>query len=350
MRVGFVINDLATERPVYTTVRLARTALRLGHEPWFMGVGDFVCDPDGLIHAHAATAPLSDRDYTSEAEYLAAVRGPDGVRERICVDALDILMLRNDPAEDADERPWAQTAGVLFAQLAARNNAIVLNDPRGLAHALNKTYFQHFPEQVRPRTLITRDRDELKRFVDAENGRVVIKPLQGSGGRSVFIVQDEEAPNLNQIIDAVRRDGYVVAQQYLPEAARGDTRLFVMNGQPLRHDGRYAAIRRVNPGKDMRSNVSAGGRIEPAEIGETECRLVDIIRPKLIYDGMFLVGLDIVGDKLMEVNVFSPGGLGSAELTTGVDFTSVVIEALERKVEHKRAYGRNISNAAIATL
>jgi glutathione synthase len=266
------------------------------------------------------------------------------------VDALDAVLLRNDPAEDAEKRPWAQTCGILFAQLAVRRGTIVLNDPAALANALNKTYFQHFPEEVRPRTLITRDVEEIKRFVEEQEGRAVLKPLQGSGGRGVFLLEDDDGANFNQIVDAIRRDGYVVVQEYLEAAAEGDIRLFVMNGEALQHDGEYAAIRRVNKNGDIRSNISAGGSIAPAEIGETELRLVEMVRPKLIYDGMFLVGLDIVGDKLMEVNVFSPGGLGSAQKITGVNFSEVVIGALERKVAFKRAYGSNINNNAIATL
>lgn len=350
MRVGFVINDIKTEEAEYTTVRLARAAANLGHEAWLMGVADFVYDPDGSIHAIARAAPERDAAYGEQQEYLDALRGPDGRSGRLSVDELDVVLLRNDPAEDAATRPWAQTCGVLFAQLAVRRGTIVLNDPANLANAINKTYFQHFPEEVRPRTLITRDIDEIKRFVAEQGGRAVLKPLQGSGGRNVFLLDDEEDANFNQIIDAIRRDGYVVAQEYLEAASEGDTRLFVMNGEALRHEGEYAAIRRVNKGSDMRSNISAGGTIARARIGETELGLVEMVRPKLIYDGMFLVGLDIVGDKLMEVNVFSPGGLGSALKTTGVDFSAVVIDALERKLAFKRAYGSNINNTAVATL
>ena len=89
---------------------------------------------------------------------------------------------------------------------------------------------------------------------------MVLKPLQGSGGQSVFLVRPDDLPNINQMIDAVARDGYVIAQEYLPAAAEGDMRLFVLNGLPLRYRGRYAAFRRVRMGGDMRSNIHAGGK------------------------------------------------------------------------------------------
>src|SRR5690606_18884124 len=112
--------------------------------------------------------------------------------ERIAVDKLDILLLRNDPASDAVDRPWAQSSGILFGQLAAARGVIVLNDPVRLANAINKTYFQHFPEQVRPKTCISRDIKEIKAFIAEQHDKVVIKPLQGSGGQSVFVIKEDE--------------------------------------------------------------------------------------------------------------------------------------------------------------
>ncbi|MCB0168122.1 MAG: glutathione synthase [Anaerolineae bacterium] len=349
MRIGFVVNDVMTETPTYTTTRLGLAALQLGHEAWVMGVGDFIYNPDGTIGAWARSAP--GKKYQSTKTYLAAVQDDEAKVERITVDDLDVLMLRNDPADDIEQRSWAQTSGILFGQLAVRRGVIVLNDPYHLANAINKTYFQHFPDEVRPKTLISRNAQEIKRFILEELGSdAVLKPLQGSGGQSVFLVRNDDAVNVNQMIEAVLRDGYVIVQEYLPAAAKGDIRLFVMNGHPLKHNGKYAAFRRVNKSGDMRSNMHTGGKAEAAKLDDKVWALVDMVRPKLIEDGMFLVGLDIVGDKLMEINVFSPGGLGSAQQLTDVDFSPVVIEALERKVRYQQYYRRNLDNVKIATL
>jgi glutathione synthase len=348
MKIGFVVNDIKTEQAAYTTTRLAMCATHQGHEAWTLGVADFVYKPDGSIHANARA--VRGREYDSLSTFMHELQGDEARCEQIGVDDLDVLLLRNDPSEDKADRAWAQTSGILFGQLAVRRGVIVLNDPVNLANALNKTYFQHFPEQVRPRTLISRDREEIKEFVAAEGGQAVIKPLQGSGGASVFLITQGDGANLNQMIEAVTRDGYCIAQEYLPEAKQGDVRLFVMNGRPLTHEGKFAAFRRVNKTGDMRSNMHSGGEAEPAEIGEAALRLVEMVGPKLMADGMFLVGLDIVGDKLMEINVFTPGGLGSAQSATGVDFARVVIEDLERKVRCKQHYGGNLSNVQIATI
>lgn len=348
MNIGFVVNKIETEQAAYSTTRLAKTARSLGHSVWMMSVADFVYDPDGSIHALARGVP--DKKYRSLESFLAAYQDKDAEVEKIVIDELDVLWLRNDPAEDAAERPWATTTGVLFGQLAVSRGVMVVNDPANLAHAINKTYFQHFPEEVRPRTCISRDIDEIKQFVAQQKDKVVIKPLQGSGGQNVFLVNEEESANLNQMIEAVIRDGYCIVQEYLSAASKGDVRLFVMNGQALQHEGQYAAFRRVNRNGDARSNMHAGGKPEAVEIDDKALKLVELVRPKLVRDGMFLVGLDIVKDKLMEINVFSPGGLGSIESLTGVDFTVPVIRDLERKLECRKYYGSTLDNTSLASL
>jgi glutathione synthase len=348
MKIGFVVNDVKTEEPGYTTTRIAMAAVNLGHRSYTFGVGDFLCAPDGAIHARARST--NGKTYKSLEKFLKQLQSDESKREVICLDELDVLLLRNDPSTDATERPWAASSGILFGQLVASRGVMVLNDPEHLAHALNKTYFQHFPEEVRPRTCISRNVEEIKRFIEAQHGKVVIKPLQGSGGKNVFLVGAEERANLNQMIDAVTRDGYCVVQEYLPAAVEGDVRLFVMNGRPLVHEGKFAAFRRVNKSGDARSNMHSGGESQPAEVTDKMLRMVEIVRPKLVSDGMFLVGLDIVEDKLIEINVFSPGGLGSSSQFAGIDFAQIVINDLERKVQYRKYYDGRMTNVQLATL
>jgi len=330
MKIAFVVNDVLTELPAYTTTRLAMAARNSGHEVFVFGVADFVYATDGSIHARARTP--RGQQYKSLEKFLGELQSADNTPEAINLDEMDAVMLRNDPAADAVERPWAASAGVLFGQLVAKRGVLVLNDPQYLSQAINKTYFQQFPEEIRPKTCISRNVEEIKHFIDEQHEHVVIKPLQGSGGKNVFLIGPEERANINQMIDAVFRDGYCVAQEYLPAAAKGDVRIFVMDGEPLARDGKYAAFRRVSNTGDARSNMHAGGASEPVEVTDEMLRIIEIVRSKLIDDRMFLVGLDIVGDKLIEVNVFSPGGIGSSSLFSGVDFARVIIEELERKV------------------
>lgn len=348
MRIGFVVNDIQTEQPGYTTIRLAMAAMNLGHEPWFIGAGDFAYDSDENIRARARS--VTKKKYKLSENFLKELHGKNAVKERITVDDLDVLMLRADPSTDTGLRAWAQGAGIIFGRVAMRRGVIVLNDPSGLSKAMNKMYFQLFPEEVRPLTIITRDTSEIKEFAKSQGGKIVLKPLQGSGGQGVFLVNSSDMSNLNQMVESVSRDGYIIAQEYLPKAVDGDMRMFLMNGQPLKYKGKYAAFRRVRTGDDMRSNVHAGGKIREAIVTEEHLKIAEIVRPKLVQDGMFLVGLDIVGDKLMEINVFSPGGLGSAQKFEKVNFAHAVIYALERKADYMSYYRRNFDNDEMATL
>src|SRR5690606_2456643 len=257
---------------------------------------------------------------------------------------IDILFLRNDPSLDAAERPWAAHVGTLFGRLAAARGILVVNDPDGLAKAQNKLYFQDFPQSVRPETLISKSIDEIRNFIDGQKKGVIIKPLQGSGGKNVFKIASPKDANLNQIFEAVSEEGYLIVQGYMPEATQGDIRFFLMNGRPLMQDGRYAAFRRVPAEGETRSNVHRGGTVAPVEIDDAILAVADAVRPKLVQDGMFLVGLDIVGDKILEINTFTPGGLNNVSQLQDVDFNDTVIRALEEKMTIRAGYGLHISN------
>jgi glutathione synthase len=348
MKLGILVNDIQTEKAVYTTIRLALTATNKGHEPWFIGVGDLAYDPDDYIRARATK--VRNKKYKSLEIYLRDLINPKyHINKRISVDDLDALLLRNDPSSEPSNRSWARNIGINFGRIAVKHGVIVLNDPNGLANASDKMYFQQFPEELRPKTLITRDRIEIKNFAK-EHKKIVLKPLLGSGGKNVFLVNESDISNINQMIDSVSRDGYVVAQEYLPLAEEGDVRLFLLNGSPLKHRGKYAAFRRVRSSDDIRSNLHAGGTSIKVDIDEKILKIAEMVRPKLVQDGMFLVGLDIIDDKILEVNVFTPGGLGTAKKHEGVSFTHAVINAIERKVKYMTYYKRKFNNTELAVL
>jgi glutathione synthase len=344
MKLGVVVNLLGSAEEGQTTYRLAATAAARGHQVWMMSAGRFRLEPDGRVYAAAQCAEPRAEPARRE-EPFPSWRADAG-RHWIALDDLDVLLLRNNPAA---QTPWAQHAGIHFGRIAMKRGCIVLNHPPGLEKAMTKLYLRGFPETVQPRTLVTRSRKHLRGFA-REQGTMVLKPLVGYGGRGVFVVGPGDLKNLDEIIWTIARDGYVIAQEYLAAAANGDTRLFLMNGVPLRVDGHYAAFRRVRGQGDVRSNIHAGGRIRHAKVNRRMLEIAEAVRPGLVEDGMFLVGLDIVGDKLLEINVFSPGGLGNAARLEGVDFTRAVVEALERKVGSMGSAQRNFSNVELATL
>ncbi|MEA3419842.1 MAG: glutathione synthase [Campylobacterota bacterium] len=347
MKLGFVLNDVMNEPLPSTTINLVITALRMGHEVWLMSVGDFAYDPNDIIHANAVRA--SKNRFENAEEYMHHILSEDAKRERISVEDLDILMLRNDPAVDFD-KPWAQHASLVFGCAAANHGVIVLNDPGGLRRAINKMYFQQFPRIVRLKTLITKNYQDILEFYHQNSNKIIIKPLLGSGGRNVFLVQPDDEANIKQMTEAVMRDGYVIAQEFFAPASEGDIRLFMLNGRPFQVNGKFAAFKRVSGGKDVRSNIHAGGSSQAVEITDKILELAEIVRPKLVQDGIFFAGLDIVGDKLLEINIFSPGGLGRAGRIANENFHAAMIEALERKVAYKQHYMTSFDNTEMNTL
>lgn len=347
MRLGFVLNDVMHETLPSTTINLVLAALHMGHEVWLMGVGDFAYDPNDTIHANAFGA--SKKKFKDAGDFLAHIVSKEAKKERISVEDLDVLMLRNDPAADFD-KPWAQHASLVFGSVAVQHGVIVLNDPGGLTKAINKMYFQQYPRAIRLNTLISKNYYDILEFYRHNNNKIIIKPLLGSGGRNVFLVQPEDEANIKQMTEAVMRDGYVIAQEFFAPASKSDIRFFMLNGKPFKVNGKYAAFRRVSGGKDIRSNIHAGGHGEAVEVTDKILELTEIVRPKLVQDGIFLAGLDIVDDKLLEVNVFSPGGLNIASKLENEDFCTALIEALERKVAYKQYYRTNFDNVAMNTL
>jgi len=347
MRLGFVLNDVMKEVLPSTTINMAVTALKMGHEVWLMGVGDFAYDPNDTIHANAVSA--SKKKFKDAEGFMGHIISVDAKKERISVEDLDVLMLRNDPAADFD-KPWAQHASLVFGSAAVKHGVIVLNDPGGLTKAINKMYFQHFPKSIRLKTLITKNHQDILEFYRQNNNKIIIKPLLGSGGRNVFLVQPDDEGNIKQMTEAVMRDGYAIAQEFYPPASKGDIRLFMVNGRPFKVNGKYAALKRVSGGGDVRSNLHAGGSAEPIKITDKILELTEAVRPKLVHDGIFFAGLDIVDDKLLEVNVFSPGGLNLASRFEKEDFCAAMIEALEKKVAYKRYYMTSFDNVEINTL
>lgn len=347
MRIAFFVNSIESETPSYTTTVLALAALMRGHEVCYVTPEDFVLRPDDSLVMRALTPPSGK--YKKGETFFKALQS-EGETKRLDAGEIDVLFLRNDPSLDASERPWAAHVGTLFGRLAAARGVLVVNDPDGLAKAQNKLYFQDFPQAVRPETLISKSIDEIRDFIEAQKKGVIIKPLQGSGGKNVFKIASPGDANLNQIFEAVSGEGYLIAQRYMPEATEGDIRFFLMNGRPLMHEGKYAAFRRVPAEGETRSNVHRGGTVVRADIDDAVLAVAEAVRPKLMQDGMFLVGLDIVGDKILEINTFTPGGLNNVSELQGVSFCDAVITALEAKITIRNDYGRKLSNRELATL
>jgi glutathione synthase len=331
MRLAFVVNDVATEIDEYATTRLARAACQGGHEVWYLGVADVeLGESDGHLIGRARCATFETGDTLER--FMQRIK--DGAPQRVVLDHLDAIYLRTESIDDLQERPWASPLPVVFGQMLKARGVTVVNDPMSLIRATSKLYLEEFPESIRPRSLVTRDPEAIRRFV-RDVGHCVVKPLYGAKGRNVFMIEDDGETNLAQMTEAVLQDGYAIVQEFVDGGENGDARIFLLDGEILQCNGMPAAFARVPAADDPRANISTGGRSVPLEVGEAERGIVEAMRDKLVADGMFLVGIDVIGSTVVEINAESPGGLQSVERLYGIDVGPTVIEALERRTRRK---------------
>src|SRR5690606_32633889 len=235
-----------------------------------------------------------------------------GERERIDLESVDAIFVRKDPPFD-DNYLWLT---LLLEHV--RGKTLVVNDPQGLRNANEKLYAMRFPE-VAPRTLVSADKGEILRFVSEVGGQAVIKPIDGHGGEGVFKL---EAGHMNQntLGETLTRHGTRLAmvQAFIPEVTKGDKRILLVDGEPL------GAILRVPQKGDLRSNIHVGGRVERSELDAHDRRIVAAVADTLRREGLYFVGLDVIGGMLTEVNVTSPTGIQQMTRLDGVNHPGTV--------------------------
>lgn len=349
MKICFVISNIKTET-CGTTVTILRKVHQRGHTVFVMGVGGFIYEHGKYISLRVKEIPKSLKGDTIQ-DFWNKVQDDELPYSTICSTELDILFVRNNPTEETSDRHWAEHSGIAFARMIQQSGVLVLNDAFAMSHAfIDKLYFEELPEEIKPNSIITRNKEDIHRFWKENNKEVVLKPLEGSGGQDVYKIGKEQR-NFNQILDTLSAKGYIIAQEFLPEIKKGDVRVILMNGKILEQNGEMAIIRRISQDKnEFRSNLSLGGIPKKGELTKEIEHIVSLTAPKLIRDGLFFVGLDVVKDKLIEINVLSPGGIDHSEITGMTDFTDTIVNALEQKVNYLKYYKGKLSNRVLATM
>lgn len=325
MDIAILVNRAEALEPDQATTLLAHGFRKRGHRVSVLGVEDLLCLPDGSLAGRVRDVP-GDLPLESIPEALAAATPTVHA-----LDAVDLLVMRTNPGRDA-ARSWAHAVAFDFAHMLQERGVAVVNDPRGIRYCGTKLFLHSLPETLRPRSLVSCDPGSLIAFVREASTTTVLKPLRGTWGRDVYQV-DGDDPNLTPLTEALARQGYVVAQEFLPEVFQGDTRLLLLNGEVLCVDGWPAAVNRVPPEGEFRCNVHLGGT--PTRVPELTpglLRIADVLGPRLDDLGICLAGVDVVGDRVIEVNVSSPGGLADAARFQGVEFLAPVLDAFEARV------------------
>lgn len=316
MRFVFVMDPL--DRVTHdkdTTFAFIRAAQARGHASWH-------CLLDGLsVEGGEACARAHRVEVRSGPPWIVLHReaGPT----RLSLGEVDAVFMRKDPPFDA---------AYLYATLLlerARDKTLLINDPRGLRDANEKLYALHFPEWT-PRTMVSANRDAIHAFTLELGGASVIKPLDGAGGSGVMMLRKDDK-NARAIVDLLTAEGTRLAmvQEFLPAVTKGDKRVLVLDGEPL------GAILRVPRSDELRSNIHVGGSVVPTELSARERELVRALAPRLRADGLVFVGLDVIGERLTEVNVTSPTGMQELGQFSGTDPSARVIEWAEQHAIRK---------------
>ena len=311
-KFAFVMDPLEAVLPDKdTTFVFMLEALRRGHELYHLGL-------KGLYaHGHRAFA------YARRCEVARAEphhRFLDNGAQ-YPLEAFDAIFMRKDPPAD-DVYLYA----TMILSLANRSRTFVLNEPAGLREANEKLYALNFPGAIPP-TVVTYEIPRLKRFMEEQGGEMIVKPLDGHGGEGVFHARAGDR-NLNAILEAVTRfeTRPIMGQRYIPEIRNGDKRLIVLNGEPL------GCTLRVPRDDEHRGNIHVGGNCVKADIMPRDREICRMLRPRLERDGLYFVGLDIIGDYLTEVNVTSPTGIQEIDRLDGANLEARVIDFVEARV------------------
>ncbi len=311
-QIGVVMDPIGSISPKKdSTLAMLLSAQERGWELVYFEQKDlYVRDGKPVGHGRELTV---NRSLDAWWEFGADRYGP--------LEDLDALLMRKDPPFDME---FVYTTYIL--QLAEQRGLLVVNRPSSLREINEKVYTAWFP-QCTPPSLITRSREALLAFLD-EHGKVVFKPLDGMGGRSIFVVEKGDV-NTNVVIETLTDYGkrFTLCQRFIPEITTGDKRILLIEGKPID----YALARIPAPG-ESRGNLVMGAAGEGRELTDRDRWIADEVGPRLAERGVIFAGLDVIGDYLTEINVTSPTGIRELDAQFGIRIADSLIAAIEARL------------------
>ncbi len=283
-----------------------------GYELYYMEMNDLsLWDGEAYGRMH----PLHVHDNRSDWFTLG-----DGVEQPLS--ALDVILMRKDPPFDTE-----YIYATYLLERAEATGVLVVNKPQSLRDANEKLYTAWF-NQCTPPTLVSRRDDQLRAFL-AEHGDIILKPLEGMGGSSVFRLRSGDA-NIGVTIELLTAHGhrYIMAQRFIPEITLGDKRILMVDGEPIPY-----ALARLPAKGEVRANLAAGGRGEGVVLSERDRWICQQVGPTLKEKGLIFVGLDVIGDYLTEINVTSPTCIRELDKQYGINISATLMDAIEKRLE-----------------
>ena len=235
---------------------------------------------------------------------------------------LDAVLMRKDPPFDTE-----YIYATYILERAEEEGTLIVNKPQSLRDCNEKLFTAWFPE-LTPITMVTRKAEKIKAFRE-QHGDVILKPLDGMGGSSIFRIKQGD-PNVSVIIETLTNHGqtYCMAQTFVPDISNGDKRILVVDGEPMPY-----CLARIPAQGETRGNLAAGGRGEARPLSETDKAIALAVAPTLKEKGLIFVGLDVIGDKLTEINVTSPTCIREIEAAFDISITGKLMDAIERRIK-----------------
>ena len=314
MKILFIADPLESFKTYKdSTFAMMREAQRRGHQLMACQPQDLMWQRGGRVTAH-----VRDITLTGDADdwFVAAQQAPDE-RPQLLAE-VDAVLMRKDPPFDSEYFYATHLLGQ-----AQREGARVFNDPAALRNHPEKLSIMEFPELIAP-TLVTRDAADVRRF-HQEHGDIILKPLDGMGGMGIFRV-GPDGLNLGSITETLNRHGAqsLMVQKFLPSIAQGDKRVLLIGGRPVPY-----SLARIPQGSEIRGNLAAGGKGVAQPLSVRDREIAEALGPILLARGLLLVGLDIIGEHLTEINVTSPTCFQEIFDQTGCDVAALYLDALE---------------------
>jgi len=315
LKVGIVMDPIAAINfKKDATLAMCLAAQARGWALYYMEMGD-VFVRDGVPYGHVSH--LQVRDDAADWFSLRAL----GAME---LSDLDVILMRKDPPFDME---YIYATYVL--ERAELSGVLVVNKPQSIRDANEKLFTAWFP-QCCPPTLVARRMDDIKAFVE-EQGEIVVKPLDGMGGMSIFRLGRGE-PNTNVILETLTRNGrrFAMAQRFIDQISHGDKRVLLVDGEPVPY-----ALARVPSPSDFRGNLAAGATGEGRELDERDRWICAEVGPELRERGLIFVGLDIIGEYLTEINVTSPTCIRELDAIYSLDIAGQLMDAIAARVDKR---------------
>ena len=311
--LGVVMDPIAHIKPYKdTTLAILLAAQARGWALRYFEMGDLWAE-GGIAYGRArALKVMDDRQHWFAFE---------GEPETVALGSLTAIIMRKDPPFDLE-----YITSTYLLELAEQQGAKVVNRPQSLRDCNEKVFIAQFPQLTAP-TLIARDEARLKTF-HAEHGDVIYKPLDGMGGAGIFRVK-ADALNLGGVIETLTGNGSrtIMAQRFIPAIADGDTRVLMVDGEPVPY-----GLARIPQGSEVRGNLAAGGRGEPRPLTAAQLHIARVVGPELKKRGLLFVGLDVIGDCLTEINVTSPTCAREIDAAFGTHIGDDLMQAIERQL------------------